>query len=152
MIKNLKKIFVLIAVAAVALSCSNLILLDSQEETPNEGNLKLTVNGVVSDVASNLPLSGMKITLSAYAENSPSLLPDANKTVFTDSKGVYTIEAAGFSGPVTCMVTAESPEETDVRYETVTNKVVVTWSGNSFDAETNTAYVNECNFQMKKAD
>ena len=152
MIKNLKKIFVLIAVAAASLSCSAMVLLDRQEDTPKEGNLKLTVNGVVSDITSNRPLSGMKITLSAYAENSPSLLPDANKTVFTDSKGVYTIEASGFSGPVTCMVTAESPEDADVKYETVTNKVVVTWSGNSFDAESNTAYVNECNFQMRKSD
>lgn len=152
MIKNLKKTFVLIAVAASALSCSNLVLLDRQEETPTEGNLKLTVNGVVSDVTSNLPLSGMKITLSAYAENSPSLLPDASKTVLTDGKGVYTIEATGFSGPVTCMITAESPEDAKVKYETVTNKVVVTWSGNSFDAESNTAFVNDCNFQMKKED
>ena len=68
------------------------------------------------------------------------------------SSDLYTIEASGFSGPVTCMVTAESPEDADVKYETVTNKVVVTWSGNSFDAESNTAYVNECNFQMRKSD
>ena len=151
MIRTLKKISALILLTASALSCTSLILLDTHEGNRHEDNLKLTINGVVSDVASNAPLQGIKITLEAFAENSPSLLPDATKTVTTDDKGVYTIEASGFSGTISCTLTAESPEDAETRYETVTNKVVVTWTGSSFDPETNTAYVNECNFQMSRA-
>ena len=151
MIDKFKKISALILTAAVAMSCSSVLLLDPKDKAQVVEDLKLTVNGVVSDVTSNAPIEGMKITLQAYAENSPSLLPDATKTVFTDDKGVYTIEATGFSGAVTCIVTAQSPEEADVKYETTSNKIVVNWSGSSFDAESNTAYINECNFQMSRA-
>ena len=151
MIRTLKKISALILLTTSALSCSSLILLDTPEDNRHEENLKLTINGVVSDVASNAPLPGIKVTLEAFAENSPSLLPDATKTVTTDEKGVYTIEASGFSGTISCTLTAESPEDAETRYETATNKVVVTWTGSSFDPETNTAYVNECNFQMSRA-
>lgn len=151
MITVLKKISALILTTALALSCSNLILLDDDTDVQLKDNLKLTVNGVVSDVESNLPIPGIKITLEAFAENTPTILPDATKTVHTDENGVYTIEASGFSGTITCTLTAESPEDAAVKYETVTNKVVVTWDGSSFDATDNTAYVNDCNFQMSLA-
>ena len=151
MIRTFKKISALILLAASALSCTSLILLDTPEENRHEDNLKLTVNGVVSDVETNQPISGIKITLEAFAENTPTLLPDAAKTVHTDENGVYTIEASGFSGTITCTLTAESPEDAAVKYETITNKVVVTWDGSSFDETSNTAYVNDCNFQMSRA-
>ena len=109
MIRTFKKISALIFLVTSALSCSSLILLDTPEDNRHEDNLKLTINGVVSDVASNAPLSGIKVTLEAFAENSPSLLPDATKTATTDEKGVYTIEASGFSGTISCTLTAESP-------------------------------------------
>lgn len=151
MIKKFKNLITLILVTASTLSCTSMILLADKVDSKHEDNLKLTVNGVVSDIASNLPISGVKITLEAHAENTPTLLPDATKTVSTDENGVYTIEASGFSGTITCTLTAESPEDAAVKYETVTNKVVVTWEGSSFDEESNTAYVNECNFQMSRA-
>ena len=146
-----KKISTLILTTVLALSCSNLILLDNHDDVQPKDNLKLTVNGVVSDVETNQPISGIKITLEAFAENTPTLLPDAAKTVHTDENGVYTIEASGFSGTITCTLTAESPEDAAVKYETITNKVLVTWDGSSFDETSNTAYVNDCNFQMSRA-
>lgn len=151
MIKKFKKTLALIFVTASAMSCSSLILLDDRVDSQLNDNLKLTVNGVVSDMTSNLPIQGIKVTLEAFAENTPSLLPDVSKTVYTDENGVYTIEASGFSGTITCTLTAESAEDADVRYETATNKLVVTWEGSSFDYASNTAYVNECNFQMSRA-
>ena len=115
-----------------------------------DGDMRIVINGVVSDFVTNAPISDIKVTFSAYAENSLSVLPIASTTVMTNSQGIYTIEMFGFSDPVTCTVTAESTDHTADEYETMTNKIVVNWSGTSFNADTRTFYVNDCNFQMKK--
>ncbi len=148
MIKTIKKLSAITILAVSSMSCSLALLND--KEDPLDGNLKIVVNGVISDVATNAPISDIKVTFSAFAENSPSVLPLISKTVHTDSKGVYTVEALGFSGPVTCTLTAESTEQTVAQYETMTNKIVATCSGNSLDSSSNTFVVNDCNFQMKK--
>mgnify|MGYP003288395037 FL=1 len=146
---KLLKILAVTIFATMSLSCSMALLND--EEAALNGEFTITVNGVVSNVVTNAPLEGMKITFEAFDENSLSVMPLISLTDVTDSKGVYTIKAKGFSDPVTCIITAESTEETG-QYETMTNKVVVTWSGNSFDPESKTFFVNDCNFQMKRAD
>ena len=143
MIKTLKKILALATLAAASTSCSMAFLND--EESSLDGDHRIIVTGVVSDVATNRPLSEIKVTFSAFAENSLSILPLTSKTVNTDTKGEYTIEAFGFSEPVTCTLTAENPE-----YGTMTNKIVVTWTGSTFDSSSKTFIVNDCNFQMKK--
>ena len=149
MIKKLKKLLALTILAATSISCSPALLNDEEESL--DGNLKIVVNGVVSDVVTNAPISDIKITFSAFAENSPSVLPLISKTVNTDGKGVYTVEATGFTGPVTCTLTAESMEDATVKYETMTNKIVVASNnGTTLDADSNTFVVNDCNFQMKK--
>ena len=145
MIKTLKKLLAL-AIAAVASASCGLAFLNDDEPVL-DGDFKIVVNGVASDAATNVPLTGIKVTFSAFAENSPSVLPVISKTVYTDSRGIYSVEAIGFSDPVTCTITAESTEGT-ADFESMTNKVVVAWHGNSFDSESGTFYVNECNFQM----
>ena len=148
MIKTIKKILALAVVAAASISCSAAFLGD---ETPSlDGDMKIIVTGVASDVDTSKPLPNVLVTFSAFAENSLSVLPLISKTVSTDSKGVYTVEAFGFSQPVTCTLTAESTDETPGEYKTMTNKIVVKWSGNSYDGFTKTFYVNDCNFQMEK--
>lgn len=144
MIKTLKKLLVLALTAAASMSCGLAFLSD--DEAHLDGNLKIVVNGVVSDVATNAPLTDVEITFSAYAENTLSILPLLSKTVSTNSKGEYTVEAYGFSEPVTCSMTAAGNDE----YKQMENKIVVTWSGNSFDERNDTFYVNDCNFQMEK--
>lgn len=149
MIKTIARILALTSIAAAMLSCSKALL--GGDENPLDGDLKLTVSGIASDVASNTPLSGIKITFTAYPASNPhSILPLVTKTVYTDSKGVYSVEAEGFSENVTCTLTAESTNQSQFRYETLTNKIHVAWSGSSFDQSKGLFVVNDCNFQMKK--
>ncbi|MBR5835381.1 MAG: hypothetical protein IKY66_04365 [Bacteroidales bacterium] len=148
MIKTFKKLLALTLVSATSMSCSLAFL--SEDETHLDGDMRLVVNGVVSDVATNTPISDIKITFSAFAENSLSVLPLIRKTAYTDSNGEYSVEAAGFSESITCIMTAESTEDRKQQYESMESVIVVTWNGNSFDERNNTFYVNDCNFQMKK--
>ena len=148
MIKTFTKILALIVFAASTLSCS-MAFLDG-EEAHLDGNLTIAVSGVASDVATNTPLTGIKVTFAAYpADNPISILPLATKTVYTDGNGVYTVEVTGFNENVTCTLTAESTDQNEVRYEPMTNKILVSWTGNSFDAKKGIFVVNDCNFQMK---
>ena len=149
MIKPISRILAIIALAAATLSCSKALL--GGNDNPLDGDLKLAVSGVASDVASNTPLSGIKITFTAYPASNPhSVLPLVTKTVYTDSKGVYSVEVEGFSENVSCTLTAESTNQNQVKYEALTNKIHVTWSGSSFDQKKKIFVVNDCNFQMKK--
>lgn len=150
MIKKFKNILALTILAAISISCSTALLND--EETVLDGEFAIVVNGVVSDVVSNAPIKDIQVTFSAFATNSLSVMPLISKTVSTKSDGTYSFKVFGFSDPVTCKITAMSKEDAENRYETMTNKVVVTWEGNSYDPDSKTFFVNDCNFQMEKED
>lgn len=148
MIKTITKILALVVFATAALSCSKAFL--GTDDPGSAGERTIVVSGVVSDVATNNLLTGIKITFAAYsADNSISILPLTTKTVYTDGKGVYTVEVKGLSGNLNCTLTAESTEQSEVRYESMTNKVLVSWTGTSFDPKKGLFVVNDCNFQMK---
>ena len=148
MIKKLKKLLALTILAAASASCSQVFLFDDGSNL--EGDMKIVVTGVVSDVVTNKPIQDITITFSAFAENSISVLPLISKTIRTDENGVYLIDSHGFNKPVTCIITAESTELTGAQYKKMENKVVVKWNGSSYDEASKTFYVNDCNFQMKK--
>lgn len=150
MIEKFKNILALTILAAISISCSTALLND--EETVLDGEFAIVVNGVVSDVVSNAPIKDIQVTFSAFATNSLSVMPLISKTVSTKSDGTYSFKVFGFSDPVTCKITAMSKEDAENRYETMTNKVVVTWEGNSYDPDSKTFFVNDCNFQMEKED
>ena len=150
MIKKFKNILALTILAAISISCSTALLND--EETVLDGEFAIVVNGVVSDVVSNAPIKDIQVTFSAFATNSLSVMPLISKTASTKSDGTYSFKVFGFSDPVTCKITAMSKEDAENRYETMTNKVVVTWEGNSYDPDSKTFFVNDCNFQMEKED
>lgn len=148
MIKKLFNILALAVLSAASLSCSKALLSDYEEAL--KGEFTIAVNGVVSDVAANSPIKDINVTFSAYAENAISVLPLSSMTVKTGVDGTYSIEMSGFSDPVTCIIQAESDEESDQQYESMSSEIVVTWAGNSFDPERKTFFVNDCNFQMEK--
>ena len=150
MIKKIKNILALTILAALSISCSMALLND--DETVLDGEFAIAVNGVVSDVVTNAPLKDIQVTFSAFATNSLSVMPLVSKTVTTDTDGTYSFKILGFSDPVTCTITAESIVEAENQYEAMTNEIVVTWEGNSYDPERKTFFVNDCNFQMEKKD
>lgn len=148
MIKTITRILALIALATATLSCSKAFLEEKDDNL--DGDLTITVSGVASDVATNTPLTGIKVTFAAYpSDNSISILPLTTKTVYTDGNGVYAVEVTGFSENITCTLTAESTGQHETKYEAMTNKILVSWNGSSFDMSKGIFIVNDCNFQMK---
>lgn len=140
---------VLSAVTLLASACSY-VMLDDKHDNMSEGYYDIVISGLVSDVASNTALSGINITLEVYLTNSPSVLPFITRVVKTDSRGIYMVGEQGFSAPITCKLTAESDKNADVGYISATNEIVVSWKEESIDSETNTLYVNDHNFQLKR--
>lgn len=134
--------------AASLVSCS-LALLNS-DEAALDGDSTVIVSGSVSDISSNEPITGIRITFAAYPENTLYPLPIITKTVYSDSKGLYTVDAYGFSDVITCKVTAESLDLENLPYEKSTNEILIPWSGAGYDQSTMTFFVNNCNFQLKK--
>lgn len=150
MIKTITRILTLIVIATATLSCAQAFL--GENESLQKGDLKIIVSGVASDVTTNSPLTGIKITFDAYpASNTHNIIPLATKTVYTDSNGVYTVEVGGFSENITCTLTAECTNQNQIKYEAQTNRVHVSWNGLSFDQSKGVFVVNDCNFQLKKA-
>ena len=146
--KYIKYILSLMLAAASAVSCNVVFLSD--DIAMNEDNLTVVVNGIVSDVTSNSTLTGIKITFEAFKGETEAGSPLESKTVYTDSNGIYSLQAEGFTDAITCILTAESTDQNETQYVTLTNKIVVTWTGSSYDEEEGTFYVNNCNFQMLK--
>lgn len=149
MIRNIAKILI-VTLSAIALTACAQMFLDDEDKAL-EGEYKLVMSGIVSEAGSSKPISGIKITFSAFKENSVSVLPLMTKTVYTDGKGIYNLEAEGFSEAIKCIITAEATRQNDADYEKLSQDIVVTWSGDSFDEENSTFFVNNCNFQMIKA-
>lgn len=135
-------------VSASSVSCSLALLND--ETVSLDGECRVIVTGVVSDVADNTPVTGAKITFSAYPNNTLYPLPLVTKTVYSDSKGIYSVDAIGFEEEITCKVTAEGPEDSKIEYKKMTSELLIPWKGAAYDEESCTFFVNDCNFQMKK--
>lgn len=150
MIRKLSRILILVLSAASQISCS-LALLNS-DEAALDGNCTVIISGAVSDLESNSPVTGIRITFAAYPENMLYPLPLITKTAYSDSNGLYSVEAFGFSDVITCKVTAESVDHKALPYEKSVNEILIQWSGEGFDEETMTFFVNNCNFQLKKTE
>lgn len=148
MIRRTANILTVILSALAFAACAQIFLDDDDKIL--EGEYKLLMSGIVSESGSTKPLSGIKITFSAFKENDISVLPLLTKTVYTDGKGTYNLEAEGFSEPIKCTITAESTKQNDTAYEKSSQDILVTWSGDSFDEEESIFFVNNCNFQMNK--
>ena len=105
----------------------------------------ITISGNVSDISSGKALEDVRIQFLAYDSRNMKGLPVTEQKVYTDSKGTYTISASGFASPVTCVIIAEGEG-----YGSVRKEVFINWEGSSYDRESNTFYVNECNFHMER--
>lgn len=144
------KTLALAAAAVLATSCAYILLDDKKPDAVSKGEYNIVISGLVSDIASNTAIQDIQIIFEAFASNDISILPVESKTVKSDSRGIYLIEAKGFSEPITCRLCAESPQGAEVKYRSEVNEIVVTWKEESFDKETNTLYVNDHNFQLTK--
>lgn len=149
MIRKLANILTIILSATALLACDQVFLGD--DNTTLDGEYSVMMSGLVSEIGGgNNPIAGIRITFSAFEENSISVMPVVTKTVYTDGNGVYSVEAGGFSEAIRCTITASSTAQNSVQYEEQSQEILVTWNGDSFDPETSTFFVNNCNFLLKK--
>lgn len=125
----------LLGMAAIC-SCSVMDMENIEEGT-------VVISGCISEAGGRKVLEGVKVHFSAYTAESESGIPVEEQSVYTDGKGVYTIIASGFTSTATCTITAEADG-----YKGETKEVLVNWEGSSFDARTNTFYVNDCDFHL----
>lgn len=115
-----------------------------------DGLRSIVITGVVTDASSSQPLEDITIHFKAYPQGSPDASPLITDEVHTTSSGTFTIHASGeFHESLLCVLTAH--DASDV-YESKTNQVIVTWSGMSYDKDTGRFVVNDCSFQLQKAE
>lgn len=148
--KNIKKIILSLSAAAISTSCS--LALVNNENEALEGDHKIVISGAVSELGTNNPLQGIKVTLQALPANVLYPLPILTLSEYTDNNGTYSISAGGFSDVITCKVTAASADPETMSYAPASQEHHISWSGPSFDEEKLTFFVNDCNFQLAKTD
>ena len=133
-------IFILFSLALTAVSASSCMLgfldagLDGEEGT-------LVVSGLVVDKDDNKPLEGIQITFQCSEASIGKI------TVHTDESGMYKIECQGLTEVVRGYVSARDLEGL---YLDSTRDVVVMWIGDEFNAQTNTFFLNDCNFALQR--
>lgn len=146
--RTLIHIFILLLSTTAVLSCSAEIP-DAfnppfdYEESP----MSILITGIVTDNDSGEPLEGISIKFKAFPRSgteSPSVVSDR---VYTDNRGIFTIQTAAPEYSLSCILIAE--DENSV-YDSRSKEIIVTWSGPSFDNNTNTFVVNDCNFSLTK--
>ncbi len=141
--RTLIHIFILLLTAAIAASCS--VGMDLEVGKPGlDGQRNILISGQVMDASGNV-LEDITIDFNAYIQNDAGGSTVSSETVHTDSKGRFSITAAGAQEALLCTVTAQDKEG---RYESQTKQIIVTWNSPSF--QDNLFVVNDCNFHLNK--
>ncbi len=144
--KFLFNIFILLFSATAVLSCTVAMDMSMREEEMADMVLSITVTGTTSDVDTNKPIKGIRLTMYALETgNYESLF--TSETVYTDDSGKFVIKMSGFRNPASFTIKAEDPAGT---YEASKHEIpLVTWDS-SYSFSHGTFYVNGCDFHMKK--
>ena len=64
---------------------------------------------------------------------------------YTDSRGTFNLKAEEIGAAVKCILTTEHPE-----YSGIEKEIIINWTGTSYDAESRTFYVNDCDFHLER--
>ena len=131
---------------SAAFSCDN--ASDHFQHEGLNGPHSLIVSGIVSDKDTELPLEGIKIRFGAYPKGHTDAEVIIEKNVYSDNKGKFKIEADGFGGAITCILTAS---DTDGIYQAAEQEINITWEGVSYDMSSETFVVNAEEFKLGKA-
>ena len=136
----------LLSVATAVLSCS-VGVFDAMPDM--EGALPekmISITGAVCSQDGQL-LEDVAITFKSYLQNDMDAAPITTKTVYSNSKGTFSLEAEGADINLLCILIAEDP---DGIYESQNQQIFVSWKGVSFDEMTGTYIVNDCNFVLNR--
>ena len=135
----------LLSVATAVLSCS-VGVFDAMPDM--EGALPekmISITGAVCSHDGQL-LEDVAITFKSYLQNDMDADPITTETVYSNSKGEFSILAEGADIDL-CILTAEDPSGL---YESQTRQILVSWEGVSFDRSSNTYVVNDCSFVLDR--
>ena len=105
----------------------------------------IIITGTVSEATGNSAIEGIKLIFEAYDPEGISNEPLTTINAYTDSQGTFSITAEGFTTSVNGVIATDNPD-----YKTVSKQVLVTWKGTSYDPETRTFFVNNCDFHLEK--
>lgn len=136
----------LLSVATAVLSCS-VGVFDAMPDM--EGALPekmISITGAVCSHDGQL-LEDVAITFKSYLQNDMDADPITTETVYSNSKGEFSILAEGADTDLFCILTAEDPSGL---YESQTRQILVSWEGVSFDRSSNTYVVNDCSFVLDR--
>lgn len=143
---TIRNIIAILLIVIGGLSCSR-ALVDNMDVS-NKGSHRIVLSGIVVDTETSEPLEDIKITFSVYGKDSPSQ-PILVKNVYTDDKGIYNINIETLSKKIRCTLCAES---SDAEYLSASQDINILWSGTSYDQNSGTFFVNDCNFQLSRTE
>lgn len=149
--KRILNILMLLLSAAVLASCSMEMEPEHWGDMMGDKDIRsIIITGAVTDASTGQPLEDITIHFKAYPQDIPDASPIFTDEVHSTSSGTFTIHASGnIYESLLCVLTAQDAGNI---YESKTNQVIVTWSGPSFDRNSGTFVVNDCTFQLKKAE
>ena len=143
--RNIFNIIIMLLTMSAAFSCQALSVYDEVSKPAEESGI--LISGTVSDIDTDTPLEGIKLSFTAFAKEANTGTPILEMNVYSDNLGIYSVEASGFEGEITCLITATDPDDV---YEGACNEVEIRWSGISFDSSNSTFIVNDCDFKLKR--
>lgn len=136
----------LLSVATAVPSCS-VGAYDMMPDMEGVGEGKrISITGSVYSL-DGMPLEDMSITFKSYLQDDMDSAPMIMETVYSNSKGEFSILTKGADTDLFCIVTAEDPNGV---YESQTRQILVSWEGVSFDRLSNTYVVNDCSFVLNR--
>jgi len=130
----------LLSIAAFC-SCSD----SSTHDYSNPSDKDVIINGTVSEISTRQPIEGVKIAFMAYSSYGRTDGPVLSLNAYTDSRGTFNLKAEEIGAAVKCILTTEHPE-----YSGIEKEIIINWTGTSYDAESRTFYVNDCDFHLQR--
>lgn len=121
-------------------SCSDLKSSDMHDGFYVETNI--VINGTVSESGSGLPVEGVKLLLKGYNASGNSVL---SQDSYTDSQGTFNLKSVYVNKAIRCTIATDHKE-----YSSMQKEIIINWSGTSFDPESRTFYVNDCDFHIER--
>ena len=148
--RKLMSYIALILLGIAALSSCSMEMFDAEADITDKGGRKeIIITGMVTDAQGGMALEDITIFFDAYPQAASEGEPVASDQVHTGNNGVFSIQTTSdVSGNLTCTITAEDPEGI---YQKQSKQVIITWKGPSFDKDLQMYVVNDCNFQLIKA-
>jgi hypothetical protein len=102
----------------------------------------IVINGTVSESGSGLPVEGVKLLLKGYNASGNSVL---SQDSYTDSQGTFNLKSVYVNKAIRCTIATDHKE-----YSSMQKEIIINWSGTSFDHESRTFYVNDCDFHIER--